>query len=643
MSNDKRIPYIVGSNIEKASAYYHLKKGHIKRYAEGIYYDSDLTAQQAKNLVGAHINRIIKTRMPDAVMVGGSAISSGQYNGVVMLHADKKVVRPYYIGDFRVEFYHNRSGLVPSITTEYYDNIGYGTIRVALDEYNFLLACRRVNSPRRKLLIADDLLFLLRRIESKYSSKNELIEAIERQNEIYIKDGFALKRALEIIDREYGHSPHSYDIRLNEEYFNVFLAGKKIGELICDRANSIYRQKKGIAEISLAEQKIYGTIPYFMESLITETWMDREKKYVPGLNEVENADRYLSNIVIRKSNVFKDIVVDYLDTRLRDIVGKDGVIANMSAQIVPKDTQNAYREIFDICSNRDATRMSGAQPKIPINISGNVITPAIGKPCTHIMKLPGVGIYSTSVAIEWYSMSVARSVGLKTEDFAICEIENIGLTFIAERFDIRKTIDSEEVLLMEDFCSIMGNRNHEKYYGDMLGVAKMLLKHSTNVYEDARSLFKQTLFSWIICNNDMHLKNLALIKNMYPDMSGYSNIELSPAYDILCTGIYPVGPRDKAALSIGGEHTYGEKEFLALAKTLGIPKNEAILIMKEMVKNVRSHLDRPSFEIPELILKDEASVALIHEVDQIMERACNSMEIMIGNVNKHSTKSKFRR
>lgn len=632
--------YIVGNNVRANDVYYHgTVKKRIKKYAAGIYYDADLTAEQAKNLVALHINRILEHKFPGAVLVGGSSLNIGLYNNTISLHSEKRKAG-LKIGDFDVTFYHNNSGLIPSNSVEYQDNLGKGRIRVSADEYTILMACRKIKN-KNELITVDDFYFVLRRLMSN-NTKERLQLIMKSCNDNYVQDDFALSRALKIIDQEYGKTPH--DSEVNKDTYNVFLVGKKIAEFAYDGISWIYRQKHGIADLSLSRNKMYGTVPFFMESIITETWIQKEKSHTAGgFHEIENADRYISNIVIRRDDESRNIIIDSLEGRLSDLTNPDGTFAGDASCILPHDSRNMYRDIYNICSDSDAPRMSGAQVKMPVNIDRHgMITPAINKKFTHIIKMPAAGVYSTMGAIEWYSMRLAKQVGIKTEDFAVCNIENVGITFVAERFDIRSNADADDIFITEDFCSVMGMENKDKYKGDMMDVAKKLLEFTTDRDEDAVQLFRSVVFSWLIGNYDMHLKNMMFLKSMSSGMTGFKRIELSPAYDIMCTNIYPAGASGSAAIGIDGEKIYSAQEFMKLARALNMTQSHAKKVIKAMIVDIRDHLKNPEFDIPQIILDDEAAITHVYLVNELLEHSCNDLEMDLENV-KEPTKIRMRR
>ena len=72
---------------------------------------------------------------------------------------------------------------------------------------------------------------------------------------------------------------------------------------------------------------------------------------------------------------------------------------------------------------------------------------------------------------------------------------------------------------------------------------------------DITNFFEQVLFSFLTGNADMHLKNYSLIDS--PEM-GYV---LSPAYDMVASGLVVKSDEEDLALTLNGKKKTQEKRF----------------------------------------------------------------------------------
>lgn len=78
-------------------------------------------------------------------------------------------------------------------------------------------------------------------------------------------------------------------------------------------------------------------------------------------------------------------------------------------------------------------------------------------------------------------------------------------------------------------------------------MAKLISKYSSVPKLDLVKYWKQVLFSWLIGNADMHLKNYSL----YAPIG--SEYQLSPAYDLLSTALVIPEDTEELALTLCGK------------------------------------------------------------------------------------------
>ncbi len=119
---------------------------------------------------------------------------------------------------------------------------------------------------------------------------------------------------------------------------------------------------------------------------------------------------------------------------------------------------------------------------------------------------------------------------------------------------------------MEDFCQIFDQVTDRKYTGSYKKVAKTLRNYcSQNApAEQVLKLFELIIFSFIVGNSDLHLKNISVLHTDGPC--------LSPAYDLLSFEIFQEDfkeyDNEQMALSINGKKINLKKKILmSLQKT----------------------------------------------------------------------------
>lgn len=181
--------------------------------------------------------------------------------------------------------------------------------------------------------------------------------------------------------------------------------------------------------------------------------------------------------------------------------------------------------------------------------SGGLTIPADGMGGSWIVKLPSARFEGVPEN-EFAMMELARSVGIPVPEVKLVPIKSIeglpedagkmtGQALAVERFD-RKP-DGGRVH-MEDFAQVFGiypDRKYEKR--SYANIAQVLAAEAGE--ESAYDFVRRLVFSVMIGNADMHLKNWSLL---YPD--GRKPV-LAPAYDYVSTMSYL--PNDQLALGFG--------------------------------------------------------------------------------------------
>lgn len=102
-----------------------------------------------------------------------------------------------------------------------------------------------------------------------------------------------------------------------------------------------------------------------------------------------------------------------------------------------------------------------------------------------------------------------------------------SMSYFIRRFD---RAGHGKKLAIEDFAQLSGLDRDTKYNSSMERVVDIIDRHCTFPVIDKVKLLKRSLFSYLVGNEDMHLKNFSLI-------SRDGKVELSPVYDFLSTTV----------------------------------------------------------------------------------------------------------
>lgn len=106
-----------------------------------------------------------------------------------------------------------------------------------------------------------------------------------------------------------------------------------------------------------------------------------------------------------------------------------------------------------------------------------------------------------------------------------------------------------QMLAMEDFCQLDLRLTQDKYKGSYERCAKIIERYSSRKGLDITELYLRLVFSFLVGNSDMHLKNFSLIETE----EGSRKYVLSPAYDLLPVNVIMPEDKEQFALAINGK------------------------------------------------------------------------------------------
>lgn len=208
-------------------------------------------------------------------------------------------------------------------------------------------------------------------------------------------------------------------------------------------------------------------------------------------------------------------------------------------------------------------------------------------PSTHIVKQSHVRL-SNIVINEQICLLAAARLGIDIPESFIINTGNSkdeNILFVTKRFD-RLINDRSEItngirrpfrLHQEDFAQALGIAAAEKYETGsesyLQQIFDLLRNNAENPIADQQKLWDIIVFDFLAGNTDNHIKNLSLLYS-----SDLKRIRLAPAYDIVCTTMYP-GSNRNMAIGIGGERLIdriSEKHFAEAASAIGLGKKMAM-------------------------------------------------------------------
>ncbi len=252
----------------------------------------------------------------------------------------------------------------------------------------------------------------------------------------------------------------------------------------------------------------------------------------------------------------RDCIGDVLIADQGDVLSDEAGYAHVDGE----EIRRIVRDLSGIAEHNAEMRLSlaGVQGKTGLAhdpsspITEGWLLPDGVAATTHMLKTSPM---RDVPEIEFLCMKAARACGLDVADVSLLGFGNPVLA--VRRFDRRIVSHGGawhvERLHQEDLCQAFGETPGSKYAeiegSSIRYIATFLRERSARPLQDVASFARQLLFSYAIGNCDAHLKNYSLLHRCTEGQK--CRLELSPAYDLVCTTFYPKFSRNMA-MGIGG-------------------------------------------------------------------------------------------
>jgi serine/threonine-protein kinase HipA len=170
------------------------------------------------------------------------------------------------------------------------------------------------------------------------------------------------------------------------------------------------------------------------------------------------------------------------------------------------------------------------------------------------------------------TMKMAAAVAIEVPTHGLLRSIDGSFTYFIKRFDR----EGRRRLPVEDFAQLSGGARDTKYDSSMEKVASVIEQYCTFPVIERMKLLERTLFSFLIGNEDMHLKNFSLITRK-------QKVEFTPAYDFLNTTIALKNPNEELALPLKGK-----KSNLTRNDLLNYFAQERLQLNENIIREVMS-------------------------------------------------------
>ena len=238
-------------------------------------------------------------------------------------------------------------------------------------------------------------------------------------------------------------------------------------------------------------------------------------------------------------------------------------------------------------SGRLRFSLAGVGLKFSMRQEGDrLVIPAHGEDGGWIVKTPD-GSYPGLVSNEAAVMRLASDVGIEVPEVYVRhrdQVDELGegawpsdeeKAYVVRRFD--RTSGGR--VHIEDFAQVLGRFGvgEGKYRSTVETVAAIAYRGRDHA--SLREMMRRTVFNLFVGNGDAHLKNWSLI---YPDRK---IARLSPAYDLVCTAVYP--NQTDLGLPFFGTARLSEisrDHFARLQSGLNVDDDDVIDVVDEMIE-----------------------------------------------------------
>lgn len=245
----------------------------------------------------------------------------------------------------------------------------------------------------------------------------------------------------------------------------------------------------------------------------------------------------------------------------------------------------AMSEIDQLAKENVAQRLivTGVQPKLSLGFNNQEDNDKrltiVGALNGRFILKPPFALYPEMPQVEALSMHLAKACGVDTVPFLLIPLKGGELAYLTRRID-RKPDGSK--IAMEDACQFTERLTEHKYRGSYEQVAKGLKASAYNPLIDIIRFYEQVIVSFLIGNNDMHLKNFSMIA----EVPGHYN--LTPVYDMVAAQLLVDDPEELALNLNGKKKRLKRSDFNDALERSGIPKKAILNIWKRIEIGMKS-------------------------------------------------------
>jgi serine/threonine-protein kinase HipA len=609
--------HLVGETIDAKRAHQRAQAGDLIQLVRGVYVENQGAIEAT---ILGHAVRIAHYLYPNAYLSSASAVLLAPTPDGRLFISGRRNKRTRLR---TLEIIQNEAPEHPSTAIAVIgDDLGELRINASTPRQRFLEAFR-LRSEHASAVTVDMRAHMAARLVEEHGTPQaaaDAVWALAREN-LWYREGESAERFL-LAQPGVARAP------VNKAALDLLVAwhGEPLGRLTHDGFE--WRWKPGRrAGPSLVRETTPGKLPAFIESLLPEGWLAQVLHERDERETLRRGRRYMSNIAIVKGRKeLAALPADILTTTLAGYIDAGRFTGRYAGPARGQIEETFEQNLARMFARAETPRLSGVQIKAPMSLmSDGALVPAIDQPFTHILKPAGTAGFETLPVVEWFCLELGRSAGFDVPDAALLEMpDGMPPALVVERFDIRRGPADQRRLAMEDFCSILDVPASAKYDGTIERMARGLRPLSTDPYSDLDTLFRRAVFAWLIADGDMHLKNLAVLKIAEADAKAFTSVRFAPLYDAVTTRVFPGLAGDRMALKLNGkDDRLTRKDFLALARTIGLSAGDAETAIADLTARVADRVQR--LQLPAFAAGTEAARTTLEKVIALVSERCAAL------------------
>jgi len=265
----------------------------------------------------------------------------------------------------------------------------------------------------------------------------------------------------------------------------------------------------------------------------------------------------------------------------------------LTKSVTVKGTSESFYDM--VIDHTEGTSISGVQRKMFMTLESGILVPS--NQGEYIVK-PTPKAFPQLSENEHAIMKVAERLGFKVAKCSVAPFEDGELAYVTKRFDL--TSKKGVKIFVEDGASICDV--HPMNKGSDALSYETCIKTMVDACGGAIALavyaVRFVLFSYLVGNNDLHLKNFSLQRK--PTSKSHMMDGFTPLYDVLSVAPYPKYDTEYTSLSLLESETdgqfspsydaygfYTKHDFILLLNSLGVDSIIAEKVILDFVDRVR--------------------------------------------------------